>query len=217
MIKFYDWLKTMRIVEEQTPPKVLWFTGMGSTGTNARQLAAHGYDVKQVGTTTNHYAASIGWLNQFQPMHTLLKSTAQSIGQQHLQKNVEKHDGEMKGTNFVPDIVVGSSQGGALAMQVAHQYPHAKFVLASPAWKIFAADPSKLPKDSIIIQGTNDRQVVPSSNIDLKDRFGYEVRIYNTGHKIPFEMIKDAVDTQLKRLGIPVPESVKQNMTTAVL
>jgi hypothetical protein len=77
MQNFYEWLKNRkrRFVEEQiVPPEGAWITGMGSTGTGARELAAMGYDVKQVGTTTNRYAAYLGWLNQFnQSMRFLVK------------------------------------------------------------------------------------------------------------------------------------------------
>ena len=210
MQNFYEWLnnKRRRFVEEQiVPPKVLWITGMGSTGVGARELAAMGYDVKQVGTTTNRYAAYLGWLNQFQPVHAFFGKTAKDLGQSHLQKNVSKHDKEMGETDFTPDVVVGTSQGGALVMQVAHNYPHSKFVLGAPAWQIFGADPSGMPRDTIVIQGMKDRQVLPKSSFELKDRFGYELRTYNFGHTIPTDVIKDAVDTQLKRLGITIPKT----------
>jgi predicted esterase len=113
----------------------------------------------------------------------------------------------MEDSDFLPDVVVGTSQGGALVMQVAHNYPHSKFVLGAPAWQIFGADPSGLPKDTIVIQGMKDRQVLPRSSFELKDRFDFELRTYNFGHTIPTNVIKDAVDTQLKRLGMPIPSN----------
>lgn len=210
MHNFYSWLKNKRIqfVETQyVAPKVLWITGMGSTGVGARELASMGYEVKQVGTTTNRYAAYLGWLNQFQPMHSFFGKSVKDLGQTHLQKNVSKHDAEMKDSDFVPDVVVGTSQGGALVMQVAHNYPHSKFVLGAPAWNIFGANPSSLPRDTIIIHGMKDKQVLPRDSFALKDRFGYELRTYDFGHTIPTDVIKDAVDTQLKRMGITVPKT----------
>lgn len=209
MQNFYEWMKSKsrRYTEQRfVAPKVLWITGMGSRGQGPRELAAQGYDVKQIGTTTNRFAAYLGFLQQFQPVQHFLGDRYKDIGPAHLSTNVSKHDQEMEDANFQPDVVVGTSQGGAVVMQVAHNYPHSKFVLGAPAWKIFGADPSELPEDTIIIQGERDRQVLPSNSYELRDKYGFELRTYGIGHTIDTKIIKDAIDTQLKRLGMPIPK-----------
>jgi hypothetical protein len=212
MQNFYDWLKSKsrRYTEEhEVSPKILWVTGMGSLGKGPRELAEMGYEVKQVGTTTNLFAAYLGFLRQYEPVNQFLGGHYQDIGRGHLSKNIEKHDEEMEDEDFEPDVVVGTSQGGAVVMQLVHNYPYSKFVLGAPAWKIFGADPSNLPKDTIIIQGEKDNRVFPRYNLQLRDRFGFEVRTYPIGHNIDTKIIKDAIDTQLRRLGIPIPKRMR--------
>jgi hypothetical protein len=211
MQNFYQWMKSKsrRFTEQRfVAPKVLWITGMGSRGQGPRELAAQGYDVKQIGTTTNRFAAYLGFLKQFEPVKQLLGDRYKDLGPSHLATNVKKHDTEMKDMDFVPDVVVGTSQGGAVVMQVAHNYPHSKFVLGAPAWKIFGADPSNLPEDTIIIQGERDNQVLPRYSYELRDKYGFELRTYGIGHTIDTKIIKDAIDTQLKRLGMPIPKPI---------
>lgn len=180
-------------------PKILWITGMGSTGTSPRQLASMGYDVKSVGTTTNRYAAYLGRFSRYQPI-SLFSGHVSSVIKSHLDMNVKKHDEEMMGSNFKPDVVVGTSQGGAIAMQIAKQYPNAKFVLGAPAWKIFGANPMNLPPDTIIIHGKNDILVPIDDSIELADKYGYDLEIYDFKHQIPLAVIKQAVDKQLDNL-----------------
>lgn len=192
MKNFYDWMENIG----QDAPKVLWITGMGSKGLAPKMLAAQGYDVKHIGTTTNRYAAYLGRIKRFPVVNSLFGNTADRLGQTHLAANAQKHDAE-KQQDFIPDVVVGSSQGGAVTMQVASQYPHAKFVLVAPAWRIFGADPSHLPLDTIILHGKRDIQVPPIDSEMLHKKFGFKVLFNNAGHTVPLQYIKQAIDMQL--------------------
>jgi len=55
-----------------------------------------------------------------------------------------------------PDIIVGVSQGGAVAMSLAqNEWSGAKLLLIAPAWKTFGVKPV-VSKGTVIIHGTND-------------------------------------------------------------
>lgn len=197
MKTFSKWLEDL----QEKIPKVLWITGMGSTGEPPRQLAQLGYDVKAIGTTTNRYAAYLGRFKRYQPLSSILGHSGGPIVRSHLKTNVEKHDDEMMESDFIPDIVVGTSQGGAIAMQVAKRYPNAKFVLGAPAWKIFGANPSNLPEDTIIIHGSQDIIVPVADSKELANKYGFELRVFNFKHQIPIQYIRTAIDDQLAKLG----------------
>lgn len=202
-LDFKMWIEN---VETKLNPKVLWITGMGSTGLAPKQLASMGYEVKSIGTTTNRYAAYLGRFKRYPSISRIFGGSADRIVDDHLKKNVEKHDREIAEEPFVPDVVVGTSQGGAVAIQVAGQYPEAKFVLGAPAWKIFNANPSRLPQDTIIIHGNRDFTVPLEDSKHVSDKFNFNLRVYDMGHTIPLEFIKNAVDDQLSKKGIKIPD-----------
>jgi hypothetical protein len=56
-----------------------------------------------------------------------------------------------------PDVIVGSSRGGAVAMAVDPK--DARLVLVAPAWKNFGITPS-VPSNTIILHSPND-EIVP--------------------------------------------------------
>ena len=203
MSGFRAWLESS-LEGEGRSPRVLWVTGMGSSGAGPRELAAMGYEVKQVGTTTSRFAAYLGRVKRHLPVG--VHAGIERIAGDHLAANVRKHDGEMG--SFVPDVVVGTSQGGAVAMQVAGRYPGAKFVLGAPAWKVFGADPSSLPRDTIVVHGRRDLSVPASDSMELEAEYGLELVLLGGGHTIPTDEIRDAVDRQLERLGVPVPQAL---------
>lgn len=208
MKTFLEWMES-NIQKPPEAPNILWITGMGSQGYGAKMLAIQGYNVKQVGTITNYYAAGIGRIKRYTILQKLIGKAADAAGKSHLIANMQKHDMETQNSDFVPDVIIGASQGGAVAMQVARQYPHAKFVLIAPAWKIFNADPGDLPKDTIILQGKNDLQVPATDSQTLSQKYGFKVLFYDQGHNLPTNIVKKAVDAQLLNTRaahlIPVP------------
>jgi hypothetical protein len=200
-MNFKNWLE-----DKERPPRVLWITGMNSSGSKPKKLAMMGYDVKSVGTTTNYFVAYLGRFKRYHPF-TLLKSTADKWGVQHVKKNLDKHHEEAK--NFTPDVIIGTSQGGAIAMRLGIRFPKAKFVLGAPAWKIFNAKPGDLPRDTIIIHGKKDIIVPLEDSTELADKYGYKLRVYNFGHyDVPFGVLKSAIDEQLLKLGMAPPKSL---------
>lgn len=213
MKTFYEWLE-LKLEQEQEQiekaPKVLWITGMNSTGSSPKRLALMGYEVKHVGTTTNRYAAYLGRFKRYPLLKSIIGKSADKLGQQHINANVKKHalETEYDKNVFTPDVVVGSSQGGAIVMQIAYKYPKAKFVLAAPAWKIFGATYKYLPKDTIILHGTKDL-VVPVTDSEELESLGFEVYYLKSGHSVPLHNVKSAIDMQLNSLGIDPPDLIK--------
>lgn len=200
-MEFKTWLQ-----EKERPPRVLWFTGMNSSGSKPKKLATLGYDVKSIGTTNHYFAAYLGRIKRYQPFF-MIRKKVDTWGSQHMQDNVKKHDEEIK--NFVPDVVVGTSQGGAVAMKLGYRYPNAKFVLGCPAWKIFNSKPDKLPSDTIVIHGKKDITVPVEDSIELAYNYGFRLTTYsNIGHGIPLPIVKLAIDKHLISLGITIPKNI---------
>jgi predicted esterase YcpF (UPF0227 family) len=79
----------------------------------------------------------------------------EGLGHDVLNPHLPKHDFEGSVViaqeyidNDHPDVIVGSSRGGAIAMEVDAK--GAKIVLIAPAWKQFDVNPSVLPNTTIL-------------------------------------------------------------------
>src|SRR5690348_3853586 len=64
-----------------------------------------------------------------------------------------------------PDVIVGSSRGGAVAMRIAPQSP-APLVLLAPAWRRFGVGP-QVRADTRILHGIKDDVVPLPDSIEL--------------------------------------------------
>lgn len=197
---FRDWIK-----DKERSPKILWFTGMNSSGSKPRKLATMGYEVKSIGTTNHYFAAYLGRIKRYHPFKAINKKV-DSWGIQHIKDNIEKSKKEIG--EFVPDVVVGTSQGGAVVMKLGNKYSNSKFVLGCPAWKIFNSKPENLPQDTIIIHGKKDLTVPIEDSMELAKKYGFSLRIYNFGHGVPLGAIKLAIDKHLNNLGINIPKKI---------
>ena len=67
--------------------------------------------------------------------------------------------------NESPDVIVGSSRGGAVAMSIDPR--GARIVLIAPAWKRFDVTPN-LSSDTTVLHCTNDKIVYYEDSEDLK-------------------------------------------------
>lgn len=204
-MKFKNWLyKEGKI---QLPPKILWITGLYSFGGGPRLLNSLGYDCKQVSSIPNLSAAYLGRFKRYSFIKYFIQKKAEELGKNHLLDNIKKHDEEVGG-EYNPNVIIGSSQGGAIAMELGDRYPKSKFVLASPAWKIFGANPENLPKDTIIIHGTKDLTVPFEDSEELSEKYGFRLIPYNGGHhNRPSSLLKRVIDEQLLKLGISPPNT----------
>jgi hypothetical protein len=86
--------------------------------------------------------------------------------------------------NYEPDIVIGSSQGGAVVMALSHRFPNAKFILFSPAWKLFQVEDFKLPSDTIIVHGQKDMKIPIEDSVELAQKTGASLRATMDGHNL---------------------------------
>ncbi len=69
-----------------------------------------------------------------------------------------------------PDVVVGSSRGGAVAMRLADALP-APLVLLAPAWRRFGVEPT-VRRDTRVLHGIKDDVVPLQDSIELESRNG---------------------------------------------
>ena len=101
--------------------------------------------------------------------------------------------------NEKPDVVVGSSRGGAVAMSIDTN--GAPLVLVSPAWRRFKA-PVDISKTSVIIAPPNDEIVPTSDSKDLASDCGGTFICAGNNHRMnsqdALEAIADAVNWVLK-------------------
>ena len=67
----------------------------------------------------------------------------------------------------MPDIIVGSSRGGAVALNVNPR--GAKLVLIAPAWKRFGADTQHCDGSTVILHCTDDKLVDYKDSEELSD------------------------------------------------
>lgn len=187
-------------------PKVLWITGMNSTGEGPDYLKNLGYIVKHISTTTNWPAAISGRISRYPILKQTMKGMADRMNKVHVAVNVAKHNDEIG--DFDPDIVVGTSQGGAIAMALAAKYHGAKFVLGAPAWKIFNVNPANLPADTIIVHGVKDGRVPFKDSIELAAMTGATLIKTAANHFLDNKDLLKAVMKQVLRIGKRIPTTV---------
>jgi hypothetical protein len=177
---YHDLVKSVSLMDSK--PKVLYITGLQSKGVGPKLLEKLQFDVTWIPTSTNWTAAIGGRIKRY-PVLNVLQKPINRIGSGHMASNVASHDEKIPNPNEInPDIVVASSQGGAVAMSLAEKYPSAKFVLIAPAWKIFNAPCCKIPSDSIIIHGKKDWKVPHQDSVELAKMNGAKLISTNDGH-----------------------------------
>ena len=106
-------------------------------------------------------------------------------------------------TKTVPDLVVGSSQGGAVAMSlVQNEWKGAKLILLAPAWKTFSV-PLIVPRDTVIVHGTDDWLISLSDSVQLRNKNKCTLIKVNDNHHLEhsYDLILRQVDECSKRLG----------------
>jgi hypothetical protein len=153
---------------------ILYITGMGSKGEGPLKLENLGFkNVIWMQTGTDWGAALAGFWPTADVVKTassLAGKTPKEWGPAHMKKNANRIRSELP-PNYQPDIVIGSSQGGAVAIEMAGDFPKAKFILIAPAWKVFGIKPENisLPPGTIVIHGRRDLRVLHKHSKELKD------------------------------------------------
>lgn len=163
---------------------IVWITGMWSgmipgTGNYGALLKPLGYNIRTVKTKAAPLIAGLGRIgNELDWTPNFIKNA----GQQHIEKNRIQSKKEM--SNKSPDIIVGSSQGGAIALSMASDHPDVPMLLICPAWRIFHITPTYINPNSIIVHGVHDHDVPIEDSQYLSKKFGIPLIPTDDGHII---------------------------------
>ncbi len=162
---------------------IVWITGMWSgkipgTGNYAPLFKSLGYNIRTVSTKGNVFTAGIGRLT-----HGWTPNFLKLMGQAHIEKNKGIYRQSAQ-NNPNPDIIIGSSQGGAIALSLAGEHPEVPMLLVCPAWRIFHVDPTTLNSNSIIVHGAYDKEVPIEDSEYLSKKFNVPLFITQDGHII---------------------------------
>ena len=161
---------------------IVWITGMWSgkfpgTGNYGPLLKSLGYNVQTVGTKASVLAASAGRLLHGMGAPQFLKN----MGQAHIERNKDIYRDKVDQT---PDIIIGSSQGGAVALSLANELPQVPMLLICPAWRVFHVQPTHINPDSIIVHGLYDREVPIGDSEYLAKKFNIPLFVTEDSHII---------------------------------
>lgn len=180
---------------------IVWITGMWSgtfpgTGKYTEFLRPLGYNLRVIRTLADLKTATMGRLSRYWPFK-MLNQPQQTWATQHVTRNQEKVTKELEDTS--PDLIIGSSQGGAIALSIAEKYPNIPMILLCPAWKVFKVTPKYLHPQSVIIHGVRDTTVPIEDSQELADMF--QVRLIPTN------------DKHIMKEGLSVLVKILRNMT----
>jgi predicted alpha/beta hydrolase family esterase len=99
-----------------------------------------------------------------------------------------------------PDVVVGSSRGGAVAMEIMPSM--ASLILIAPAWKRFGIPPI-VPASTMILHCVNDQVVPYDDSMILKNNCGATLVACGANHRMAdgeaLEGLEDAIKWILKK------------------
>ena len=91
---------------------------------------------------------------------------------------------------YKPEVIVGSSRGGALAMNVAPG--GARLVLVAPAWSIYGAG-SGIASDSTIIHSEADEVISFDDSLQLSTKHGAALVSAGENHRMNDPEALDAI------------------------
>ncbi len=167
--------------------KVLFIGGINSRGSKGSYIQRMGYNTLIPQLSSNNSITTAAWC-----LPGLLRSLSGIDG--YKQSLLAEVYGQLK--DFVPDIIVGSSQGGALAMIVQKEkFPSANLLLLAPAWKTFDVEPL-VPQNTIIIHGRKDWLVSPRESKILANKSDCKLILMDDDHHLgdSYSTILEEVD-----------------------
>lgn len=110
-----------------------------------------------------------------------------------------------------PDVIVGSSRGGALAMNIRSQ--NTPMILMAPAWKYFG-NVNKVDKLTHVIHSTEDSLVPYEHSKELMKNSNGNVKLWKTtgSHGLGSSVIVDFLVEKLWQIcGIEIPKIQKKS------
>jgi predicted esterase YcpF (UPF0227 family) len=90
-----------------------------------------------------------------------------------------------------PEIIVGSSRGGAIAMNIDPK--GAKLVLIAPAWKRFGGSMAECDGSTVILHCATDDQVAYADSEELSELSGANLIRCGTSHRMDDSESLDAI------------------------
>jgi hypothetical protein len=105
---------------------------------------------------------------------------------------------------FQPDLIIGASRGGAVAMNM--KSGDTPMILMSPAWKMFGDAQSINKPNTIIIHSKLDTMVGYGDSVSLLENSVPGVRLMTAGedHRLNCKAAKEALDEAIQTF-IPLP------------
>lgn len=190
--------------EVEMPPKckVLYVGGFSSGGRRAGLLRSSGFEVVSPEFKDSTLAVATGKItggSKSWPAQLLHKMTFNAVDKQwsNLQKTAHQ-----AAEGFEPDIVVGTSQGGAAAMEMIGNFPKTQLILLAPAWRVYDVKP-KVRSDTIIFHGVKDHIIPFQDSVELSENSNCRLVQTGEGHALKQAqhlMVKECFEIA-KRLG----------------
>ena len=82
-----------------------------------------------------------------------------------------------------PDVVVGSSRGGAVAMTAMNTLPRVPVVLVAPAWMKYCPW-ATTPSDTVVVHSIEDEVIPHEDSEKLRKHFGVKLVYAGTSHRM---------------------------------
>jgi hypothetical protein len=197
MINFWEFIAQ----KKKEPLKVLFFGGLSTRGSRQNTLRMLGFDVISPEFPDKAITAASGKV-------ATGKGVIPSAFKKLFGGKVDKYWNQLidiantATMGYEPDLIIGSSQGGAIAMEISRRYPEAKLILLAPAWRIYNVSPI-VKSSTTIIHGRKDKIVPFKDSVELAKINGCDLVATNEGHKLDAAtiiMIKKAKEVA-KNLG----------------
>ena len=189
---------------------IVWITGMWSgavpgTGRYAELLKPLGYNVRVIRTISDMKTAGLGRIVRHIPFKAV-KNLHSKWASSHVDKNFEKVTTEIN-DQTEPDLIIGSSQGGAVALSIAPRYKDIPMILLCPAWKIFNVTPTYVNPESVIIHGIHDIEVPFEDSQELAQMFDIKLIPTKDGH-----ILKQGMSVLMSQLHSVAPSLLKAKL-----
>lgn len=189
--------------------RVLYLHGLnsGKWGKKSISLGFSGYDVETPELPGN-WATALANKIPFFFGKTKKEHWDEAI--QIVKDAIEKHD---------PEVIVGSSMGGALAMEIAKECPGVPLILIAPAWKTFGVEP-KIENPCVIFHANQDSLVALKDSKELVEKNPHvELNVVEDDHRVNkhLDKILAAVENYAVKLGKPTPKPMMLKGYEAVL
>ena len=172
---------------------ILFIGGINSTHTKAHQLKYEGYQVAAPKLSDNNVIAGAA--------RFLCNFCKGITGAGSYINNLRKET--LRSLKVYPDLVIGSSQGGAVAMALQKDLPKSKYLLIAPAWNTFGVEP-EVKSDTVIVHGSDDWVVPVRDSKKLAKLNKCSLEVVNDSHHLPesFGAILRNVESVSKELGL---------------